>query len=97
MSAYWIGRATVRDPAGMQRYNELRIEAAKLHPQQSLVRTADRVVLEGPDRFDRHVVIRFDSVEDAVRYYHSPEYQVAAAIRQASCDACELVIVPALD
>ena len=47
--------------------------------------------LEGQVRA-RNVVIEFPSLEAAHDCYHSPEYQVAAAIRQEVADT-EMVIV----
>ena len=40
----------------------------------------------------RNVVIEFPSLQAAHDCYHSPEYQIAAAIRQSVADA-EMVIV----
>ena len=97
MSAYWIARAQTRDPAGFKRYGELRARAALVHPQQSLVRGGRYKVLEGADDFDRFVLIRFDSMDAALAYYNSPEYQEAAAVRIAASGRCELVIAEGLD
>lgn len=97
MSAYWIGRAKVRDHEGIHRYGELVAKASQLYPQQVLARNARYRVLEGPEDFNRHVLIRFGSMEEALRYYNSTEYQEAAAIRQSACDRCELVITEGLD
>jgi len=97
MSAYWIGRAKVRDQDGIRRYGELVARASKLYPQQLIARNGAFRVLEGPEDFDRHVVIRFGSMEEALRYHNSPEYQEAAVIRQAACDRCELVITEGAD
>jgi uncharacterized protein (DUF1330 family) len=97
MSAYWIGRTRVRDREGMKRYGELVQRAAALYKPEALVRGGPGVVLEGSADLDRHVLLRFSSVEQALRYYHSPEYQEAAAIRHASSDQSELVIVEGLD
>lgn len=97
MSAYWIGRARVRDPEGMKRYGQLVEQAAAIYGPEALVRTADYHRLEGAPDMDRLVVLRFPSVEAAVGYYNSPEYRIAAKVRQASCDGCELVIARGLD
>jgi uncharacterized protein (DUF1330 family) len=40
----------------------------------------------------RNVVIEFPSLQAAYDCYHSPEYQIAAAIRQEVADA-EMVVV----
>jgi uncharacterized protein (DUF1330 family) len=97
MSAYWIGRARVRDLAGYQIYGKLVATAAERHPNQVLVRGGQYRVLEGPDHFDRFVVIRFSSVEAAVAYYNSPEYREAATIRHEAASRCELAIIEGID
>jgi uncharacterized protein (DUF1330 family) len=95
MSGYWIGRTKVRDFEGMKRYAELVARAGT--PYTPIVRAAPSIVLEGPDDLERHVLLRFGSVEDAVRFYNSPEYQEAAAVRHACCEDSRLVIVEGLD
>jgi uncharacterized protein (DUF1330 family) len=97
MAAYWIARAQMRDLAGYQRYGGLVAKAAKIYPNEVLARAGKYQVLEGPDDFDRFVLLRFPSMEAALKYYHSPEYQEAAAIRQAASGRCEIVITEGLD
>lgn len=92
MSAYWIGRAKTRDPAAFRRYGELVTRAAQVYPQEVLARGGAYQVLEGQDLFDRFVIIRFGSMAEAERYYNSPEYQEAAAIRHAASERWDLVI-----
>lgn len=92
MSAYWIGRAKTRDPAGLKPYGELVARASQIYPQEVLARGGAYKVLEGEDLFDRFVIIRFGSMEEAERYYRSPEYQEAATIRHAACARWDLVI-----
>ena len=65
--------------------------------QQVLARRGRYKVLEGPDDFDRHLLIRFPSAEDAIAYCNSPRYQEAAAIRQAASGRCGLVVTAGLD
>jgi uncharacterized protein (DUF1330 family) len=92
MSAYWIGRAQTRDPAGYKRYGELVAKASQIYPQEVLARGGRAVQLEGETVFDRFVIIRFGSMEEAERYYRSPEYQEAAAFRHAASERFDLVI-----
>lgn len=97
MSAYWIGRAQMRNAEGYKAYGALVAAAAPKFPYQPLVRGGDRHVLEGPDDFERFVVLKFPSSAAAIAYYNSPEYQEASAIRRAASGRCELVICPGLD
>ncbi len=88
---YWIARMDVKDP---ERYKDY-IEATKLafgnYNVRYLVRGGALTNLEGTAR-GRNVVIEFESVEDALACYHSPEYQKAAAIRQEASEG-ELIVV----
>lgn len=97
MSAYWIGRAQMRDPEGYKEYGSLVAKAALIYPNQVLARAGKYKVLEGPDDFERFVLLRFPSMEAALTYYNSPEYQEAAAIRRAASGRCEVVITEGVD
>ena len=97
MSAYWIARAKVHDVEGLRRYGQLVAEAAKIYPNQVLARAGQYKVLEGPDSFNRFVLLKFPSMDAALTYYHSPEYQEAAAIRQAAASVTEIVITEGVD
>jgi uncharacterized protein (DUF1330 family) len=97
MSAYWIGRAQMRDLEGYKRYGSLVAAAAKIYPNQVLARAGKYQVVEGPDDFDRYVLLKFPSMEAALAYYNSPEYQEAAAIRRAASGRCEIAITEGID
>lgn len=88
---YWIARVDVRDAEGYKGY----VAAAKLafdkYGANFLVRGGAFEATEGTARA-RNVVIEFPSLQVAHDCYHSPEYQVAAAIRQKFADA-EMVLV----
>ena len=51
--------------------------------------------LEGQNR-DRHVVIEFDSFEQALECYHSPEYAAALEIRK-TCAESDVIVVEGYD
>jgi uncharacterized protein (DUF1330 family) len=78
---------------GQKRYAEILERIARSHPYETLARSGKFQVLEGTQHFDRYFLHRFPSMEAALALYQSPEYQEAAAIRRASCDGCELVIM----
>ena len=88
---YWIARVDVRDPEGYPAY----VAAAKIafdkYGAKFLARGGACHQLEGQARA-RNVVSEFASLQAAYDCYHSPEYQIAAAIRQKVADA-EIVIV----
>ncbi len=54
-------------------------------------------VLEGEQQDGRLVLLRFDDRESADAWYHSPEYQALAAIRQSASTARFLAVVPEFD
>jgi uncharacterized protein (DUF1330 family) len=101
MSVYWIGRAEQRSLEGYAEYARLRGIATdryrEIYPYTPIVRGGSYRVLEGPDPFDRHVILRFASMEAALGFYHSPEYQAAAAVRRAASGRCELVFVEGVE
>ena len=65
-------------------------EIDRHHPQCVLARGGHYQVLEGEGNFDRYVLVRFGSVEEAITYYNSKEYQDAAAIGRAASEHCAL-------
>ena len=88
---YWIARVDVRDPERYKDYVTAAKPAFEKYGAQFLARGGRYERLEGQVRA-RNVVIEFPSLEAAHDCYHSPEYQIAAGIRQEVADA-ELVIV----
>jgi uncharacterized protein (DUF1330 family) len=89
--AYLIARVTVTDPDAYAEYARGASEAIRRHNGRPLARGGAYEALEGPAR-PRNVVIEFESLEQARRYYHSPEYQTAKAKRDGACEG-EFVIV----
>ena len=88
---YWIARVDVHTP---ERYGEY-IAAAKpafeRYEANFIARGGKFVELEGTARA-RNVIIEFPSLQHAVDCYNSPEYLVAAKIRQEIATA-EMVVV----
>ncbi|MGK9054721.1 DUF1330 domain-containing protein [Neorhizobium petrolearium] len=88
---YWIARIDIRDP---ERYKDY-VAATKVpfekYGAKFLARGGEITELEGKARA-RNVVIEFPSRQAAVDCYYSPEYQIAAKIRQEAADG-ELVVV----
>ena len=88
---YWIAHVDVNDPEGYKGY----VAAAKIafdkYGATFLARGGAYEATEGRDHA-RNVVIEFPSLKAAQDCYHSPEYQLAKAIRQKFADA-EMVLV----
>lgn len=88
---YVIARVTVTNPEAYAEYAKGASEAIRKYNGRPLVRGGAHEALEGEAR-PRNVVIEFESVEQARRYYNSPEYQAAKAHREGACVA-EFVLV----
>jgi uncharacterized protein (DUF1330 family) len=88
---YVIGRVTVTNPEAYAEYAKDATAAIRQYGGRPLVRGGAHEALEGEAR-PRNVVIEFESVEQAKRYFHSPEYQAAKAKREGAGIA-EIVVV----
>ena len=91
MKGYWIARVTVTDPDQYKLYAEATPEAFRKYNARILARGGRYRQLEGEGR-PRNVVIEFDSFEDALACYNSPEYQAARAKRIGAGEA-DIIIV----
>ena len=91
MTAYWIAHVTVTKPDAYKNCADAAPEAFKKYNARILARGGRCEQLEGNGR-PRNVVIEFESVEDAVACYNSPEYQSARKHRE-NAGIADLVIV----
>jgi uncharacterized protein (DUF1330 family) len=73
---YIIARLEVLDPDAFKEYVNAAAIALKKHSVNVLVRGGRSESLEGENRA-RNVVLEFPSYDEALKYYHSPEYQAA--------------------
>jgi uncharacterized protein (DUF1330 family) len=83
---YIIARVDVTDEEAYARYASMATPVIRQYGGRVLVRGGPCFVLEGDGRA-RNVVIEFDSVEQAQRYYHSSEYTQARAARSGAAVA----------
>jgi uncharacterized protein (DUF1330 family) len=88
---YWIVHITIRDAQSYPAYLAADKIAFDKYKARFLVRGGRYEAPEGESR-TRHVVIEFDSYDEAIACYHSAEYQAAARLRQAAADAEVLII-----
>ena len=84
MSAYIIANVRVTDPVQYEQYKKLSTLAMHEHGAEPCVRGGAVTVLEGDWQPDRMVVLKFPSVEQARRFYDSPEYRQARDARDGS-------------
>lgn len=88
---YWVAFVTVTDPARYAGYQALAPAAFAEFNARFLVRGGDATSVEGT-KYERHVVIEFDSKEQALACYHSDAYQAARAERDSACTATITIV-----
>jgi uncharacterized protein (DUF1330 family) len=93
MTAYWVARSKINDPVEYKKYTDLVPAIIARYGGRVLARGGRFQILEGPQKFQRFVVIEFPSLEQAVACHGSPEYQEASAFRKSGAGEVELVIV----
>jgi len=93
MVAYWLARAHIVDPVDYKKYTDRVPVIIAKFGGKVLARGGAFQILEGPENFERRVVIQFTSLDQAVACHQSPEYQEASAFRRHGAGINELVIV----
>ncbi|MFZ5583859.1 MAG: DUF1330 domain-containing protein [Pseudomonadota bacterium] len=93
MAAYLLAEASVTDPVTYETYKQLAQTAIAQYGGRYLVRGGASEVLEGGwSKPPRLVVVEFESVEQAKKFYDSPEYRAARAARKEAADMNMLVV-----
>jgi uncharacterized protein (DUF1330 family) len=85
MAAYVIADLEVKDPVKFEQYRPMAAETIARHGGRYLVRGGQVESLEGGWSPKRVVVLEFPSMEQAKRWYHSPDYAPALELRKAAC------------
>ncbi len=94
MVAYWVARSKVNNPDQYKKYADLVPGILEKFGAKFLARGGKFEILEGPEKFERFIVIEFPSFEKAVGCHDSPEYREAAAHRKKNgAGELEIVIV----
>ena len=91
MPAYVIGEAHVFNPDAMKGYGALIVASVKKYGGRYLARGARPEVLEGGPAHNI-LLIEFESAAAAQRWYASPEYQAAKAVRQGNSNLRLLLV-----
>jgi len=81
MAAYLIAEVDVTDPAAYEEYRKIVPATIARYGGKYLVRGGKVDSKEGGWQPTRLVVLEFASMEQARKWYHSPEYAPALAIR----------------
>ena len=97
MPAYWIARSKINEPESYKKYTDQIPGILQKYGGKVLTRGGNYQIMEGPDYFERFVVIEFPTMEDAVACFESDEYNAAAAFRRDGAGEVETVIAEATD
>ncbi len=84
MAAYWIARAKINDPVEYKKYADRIPDILAKYDAKVLARGGEYKTLEGPEVFERFVVIEFPSMEVAEACFNSAEYREAATFRRTN-------------
>jgi len=82
MSAYVIGEIDVTDPAAYDDYRKQVLATIEKYGGRFAVRGGAVEPLEGGWNPKRIVVVQFPSIDQARKWYRSPEYAPLIALRQ---------------
>lgn len=96
MTAYVIAETDITDPEQYARYMAASPAAIAEGGGRFVVRGGDVEVLEGDWRPPRLVVLEFDDVEAARRWYDSAQYRAVRALREGAGHV-NMVLVPGCD
>jgi uncharacterized protein (DUF1330 family) len=91
MSAYVIVEVDIKDPERFEDYRAMVPSSLEVFGGRFLVRGGALETLEGSWQPPRMVIIEFDSVEQAKRWWDSDEYREARNLRQATADTRMIV------
>ena len=84
MSAYAIAHLTMTDAEGYRQYTSRFMPILRQYRGRILMGDDHVRVLEGEPPAGRHVILEFDDVDAAERWYQSPEYQAILPHRTAN-------------
>ena len=93
MPAYWLARSKVFDPAEYKKYADLVPPILAKFGGKPLARGGRFQIMEGPEDFQRFVVIEFPTFEQGVACFTSKEYDAAAAFRRSGAGEVETIMV----
>ena len=98
MPAYWVARSKINDPVEYKKYTDPLPALFARYGGKVLARGGKYRIMEGPETFQRFVVIEFPSFEQGVACFESAEYQEAATFRRRNgAGEVETIMVDAGD
>lgn len=88
---YWIGHVDVKNSDRYPDYMKAAQPAYDKYGAKFIVRGGRFEAVEGAAR-GRHVVVEFETYEQALACYRSPEYQAASLIRRRHADGDIMIV-----
>jgi uncharacterized protein (DUF1330 family) len=92
MPAYVIALITVTDPEGYEEYKALAPATIAKYGGKYVARGGRQELLEGDLEVNRISLLEFESLEQAKRWWSSPEYEEAKPIRQRTASSSLIVV-----
>ena len=96
MPAYVIVETDIHDPDQYERYKQAAPGAVAAGGGRFLARGGELAVLEGDWQPTRLVVLEFEDLDAAKRFYSSPGYEEARALREGAANL-NMVAVQGVD
>lgn len=84
--AYLVARIDVQDQEKFSEFRNMSGPIIKDHGGRLLVRNSQVDLREGGQDFTTVIIVEFDDMEAARRFYESEEYQAAIEVRQQAAD-----------
>ena len=97
MPAYWVARSKVNDPAEYKKYADRVPPILAKYGGKALARGGRFQIMEGPEKFQRFVIIEFPTFEQGVACFTSDEYRTAAEFRRNGGGEVEIVMLEGLE
>jgi uncharacterized protein (DUF1330 family) len=95
MPAFVVVNIAVRDPVRYEDYKRLAQETVVAYGGKYLARGGPVEALEGDWKPNRLVILEFPTVEQARKWWDSPEYRPARRVRE-ECATTQLVVTQGL-
>jgi uncharacterized protein (DUF1330 family) len=92
MVAYWIGALDADDMESLKDYSVRAREALAKYGGRPLSRLGRFQLMEGRFDCDKIALVEFDTMEQAVACYNSPEYQDAIEHRKGKAEAVFFIV-----
>ncbi len=92
MAAYVIAYLEVTDPEAFQAYRKVALPTFAPYGGKAIVVDGQFEVLEGMVQPRSIVVVEFESLEQARRWYASPEYARSIPLRQRAANASVILV-----